>query len=84
MADELTTNLVLLRFSGDVHIKARATRQQFVRRLLNNLQDALAAEGVPPRCRYPKMVTRDSRPVISSSCLDRRRVFPAGVPRKPR
>ena len=51
MADELTTTLVLLRFSGDVHIKARATRHQFVRRLLNNLDDAMAAEGVPPRVR---------------------------------
>ena len=51
MADELTTTLVLLRFSGDVHIKARATRHQFVRRLLNNLHDAMAAEGVPPRVR---------------------------------
>lgn len=45
------TALVLLRFSGDIHTKARATRQQFVRRLVQNLQDALAASGLPPRVR---------------------------------
>ena len=44
-------DLVLLRFSGDVHIKARATRHQFVRRLLNNLHDAMRAEGIPARVR---------------------------------
>lgn len=41
--------LVLLRFSGDITIKARGTRFQFVRRLLSNLRDALESEGVPPR-----------------------------------
>jgi thiamine biosynthesis protein ThiI len=51
MANDLTSKLVLLRYSGDVHIKARATRHQFVRRLLNNLQDAMKAQGVPPRVR---------------------------------
>ena len=48
---EDTTTLVLLRFSGDIHLKARATRHQFVRRLVHNLQDALASEGLPPRVR---------------------------------
>jgi thiamine biosynthesis protein ThiI len=49
--------LVLLRFSGDVTIKARGTRFQFVRRLLSNLRDALASQGVPPRVRlsYDRM-----------------------------
>src|SRR5262245_55813481 len=41
--------LILVRFSGDITIKARGTRFQFVRRLLSNLRDALAAEGVAPR-----------------------------------
>ena len=41
--------LILLRFSGDITIKARGTRFQFVRRLLSNLRDALADEGVAPR-----------------------------------
>jgi len=43
------SQLVLLRFSGDITIKARGTRFQFVRRLLSNLRDALASEGVTPR-----------------------------------
>jgi thiamine biosynthesis protein ThiI len=43
--------LVLLRFSGDIGVKARATRHHFVRRLLQNLQDALAAGGAPARVR---------------------------------
>ena len=42
---------VLRRCTGDIHIKARATRHQFVRRLLQNLQDALTSEGLPPRVR---------------------------------
>jgi thiamine biosynthesis protein ThiI len=41
--------LVLLRFSGDVGIKARGTRQLFLRRLLHNLHDALASEGAAAR-----------------------------------
>jgi thiamine biosynthesis protein ThiI len=43
------SQLVLVRFSGDITIKARGTRFQFVRRLLSNLRDALASEGIPPR-----------------------------------
>ena len=50
MSDD-ATDLVLLRFSGDVHIKARATRHQFVRRLINNLHDAMRSEGMPARVR---------------------------------
>jgi thiamine biosynthesis protein ThiI len=51
MGDEATTQLVLLRFSGDITIKARATRHQFVRRLIQNLRDAITAQGLPPRVR---------------------------------
>lgn len=43
------SQLVLLRFSGDITIKARGTRFQFVRRLLSNLRDALGSEGITPR-----------------------------------
>ena len=39
------THLALLRFSGELWTKARATRRQFVTRLLRNVKDALAAEG---------------------------------------
>jgi thiamine biosynthesis protein ThiI len=41
--------LALVRFSGDVGIKARATRRQFERRLINNLRDAIASVGSSPR-----------------------------------
>lgn len=41
--------LALLRFSGDIGTKARATRSQFVQRLVANLRDALLAEGLEPR-----------------------------------
>ena len=50
MAED-TNTLVLMRFSGEIHIKARATRNQFVRRLLHNLQDALVSQGLEPRVR---------------------------------
>ena len=51
MAVQTGNRLVLLRYSGEVSTKARATRYQFVRRLLHNLRDALDSEGVPPRIR---------------------------------
>jgi thiamine biosynthesis protein ThiI len=38
-------HLVLLRFSGELSTKARATRRQFVTQLLRNVKDALASEG---------------------------------------
>jgi thiamine biosynthesis protein ThiI len=43
--------LALLRFSGDVGIKARATRRQFERRLIHNLRDAISSQGSSPRIR---------------------------------
>jgi thiamine biosynthesis protein ThiI len=36
---------IVLRFSGDLSIKARGTRQHFLRRLVHNLQDAIASEA---------------------------------------
>jgi thiamine biosynthesis protein ThiI len=43
--------LALLRFSGDIGTKARATRFQFVQRLIANLRDALISQGVEARIR---------------------------------
>ncbi len=43
--------LALVRFSGEIGTKARATRGQFVRRLVANLSDALKSEGLTPRIR---------------------------------
>ena len=41
--------LALLRFSGEISLKARGTRRHFVRRLVHNLRDALGAPGAEPR-----------------------------------
>jgi tRNA uracil 4-sulfurtransferase len=38
--------VVLLRLSGEVSTKARATRRQFVVQLVRNVRDALASEGI--------------------------------------
>jgi thiamine biosynthesis protein ThiI len=46
-AGEAEDQRIVLRFSGDISIKARGTRQHFVRRLLHNLQDAIACEAGP-------------------------------------
>ena len=48
MADESRTQLAILRFSGELSTKARATRYQFTRRLLHNLRDALESQGIEP------------------------------------
>lgn len=45
------SQLVLLRFSGDIGLKARGTRHLFVRRLLHNLRDAAESHGGTPRMR---------------------------------
>ena len=49
MSDAFSTRLALIRFSGELGTKARATRLQFRRRLVSNLQDALASAGIPAR-----------------------------------
>jgi len=51
VADPTKPLLALLRYSGDIGTKARATRAQFVQRLVANLRDALLAEGIEPRIR---------------------------------
>jgi thiamine biosynthesis protein ThiI len=38
--------IALLRFGGEVTLKAPATRRRFIKRLLKNLKDALKAEGI--------------------------------------
>jgi thiamine biosynthesis protein ThiI len=40
-------HLAVLRLSGELSTKARATRRRFLSQLVHNLQDALAAEGLP-------------------------------------
>jgi len=49
--DVATSRVVLVRFSGDVSTKARATRYRMTSRLLHNLRDALATEGCTARVR---------------------------------
>jgi thiamine biosynthesis protein ThiI len=49
MADDADSQLAILRFSGELSTKARATRYQFIRRLLHNLRNALESEGIEPR-----------------------------------
>ena len=51
MADSPNPQLALLRFSGDIGTKARATRSQFVQRLVANLRNALLSEDIEPRIR---------------------------------
>lgn len=41
--------LVLLRFSGEIAVKAKPTRARFERQVLRNVHDALASEGIPAR-----------------------------------
>ncbi len=42
-------SLALLRFSGELTLKASATRRRFTKRLIGNLKDALAATGLEGR-----------------------------------
>src|SRR4029450_8849936 len=46
---ETATRFALLRFSGELSIKARGTRAHFRRRRIQNLRDALDAEGSSAR-----------------------------------
>jgi thiamine biosynthesis protein ThiI len=48
MDEASSAQLAILRFSGELGTKARATRRQFTRRLLHNLKDALESQGVEP------------------------------------
>jgi thiamine biosynthesis protein ThiI len=49
MGDDSSHRLAVIRFSGELSTKARATRRQFRTRLVYNLRDALADQGPPPR-----------------------------------
>ncbi len=49
--DDGARRLVLLRYSGDVSTKSRGTRFAFAKRLVRNLRDALASEGLPSEVR---------------------------------
>jgi len=48
-AREKAPQLALLRLSGEIAIKGRATRGQFKRQLIGNLRDALLSHGLEPR-----------------------------------
>jgi len=43
--------MILVRYSGEIATKARMTRKQFTRRLVENLRDACQAEGIEARVR---------------------------------
>ena len=43
--------LALLRFAGELGIKARATRRQFHHQLIRNLKDAISSQGSIPKIR---------------------------------
>ncbi len=49
--DAKPPQLALIRFSGDLGIKARATRRKFQNQLIRNLTDALSSQGSIPRIR---------------------------------
>ena len=49
--DAKPTQLALIRFSGDLGIKARATRRKFQHQLIRNLKDAISSQGSIPRIR---------------------------------
>jgi thiamine biosynthesis protein ThiI len=71
---EPAAKLFLLRFSGEIGVKARGTRHHFVRRLLHNLHDALASEGAgaPPRIRVSHdRILVEVPPGADPSCLGR-------------
>jgi thiamine biosynthesis protein ThiI len=61
--------LVLVRLSGEVSTKARATRGQFVTRLVRNLKDAMAAEGARGRVErhYDRLFVSLDRPEAASA-----------------
>lgn len=52
--------LVLLRLSGELSTKARGTRRQFAARLLHNIRDALACEGLTGEAlrRHDRIIVR--------------------------
>jgi thiamine biosynthesis protein ThiI len=57
-------HLFLVRVSGDLGTKARWTQARFARRLVENLRDALAAEGIPARVRrtHERVFVEAARP----------------------
>ncbi len=77
---EPAAQLVLLRFSGDISVKARGTRHHFVHRLLRNLDDALrtgaepgrASGGAAPRVRVSHdRLLAELRAGVDAGCLGR-------------
>jgi len=48
MVRDSQSPLAILRFSGELSTKARATRYRFTQRLLQNLRNALESHGIEP------------------------------------
>lgn len=67
------TSRILVRLSGEVSTKARATRKQCVARLLHNMQDALAEAGTPARVhsRYDRMFVDAGDAACAADALTR-------------
>lgn len=64
---------ILVRLSGEISTKARATRKQCVARLLNNMQDALAEAGTPARVhsRYDRIFVDTEDTARAAAALTR-------------
>ncbi|MEN8181705.1 MAG: THUMP domain-containing protein [Myxococcota bacterium] len=60
-------HLYLLRLSGELSTKARATRQQFASRLIHNLRDALDRAGIPGKVigRYDRIYVETAHPAAT-------------------
>ncbi len=63
---ETLEHLALVRFSGDISIKAAKTKQRFVRHLADNAADALGAAGVAHRIRrdWGRMYVEADSPLV--------------------
>jgi thiamine biosynthesis protein ThiI len=63
---EPATRLALVRFSGDISIKAAKTKQRFVRLLADNVVDALRAAGIEHRVRrdWGRMYVEAESPLL--------------------
>ncbi len=49
MTDDISRTLVLVRLSAELSTKARGTRRRFMRKLMENVRDALSTTGAPFR-----------------------------------
>ena len=84
MVQDPQSQIAILRFSGELSIKARATRYRFTQRLLQNLRSALESQGIEPEIKVshdrifvelPRGVTEEALTRVfgiqSISCAER-------------